>query len=450
MTMTVKMLIRPRAATLELGALTRLLSAAWYPRVFQLAGLVTFALILYFSFAGNPHGELNFATVFTWRLWWALLPLSLFLVGKFWCAICPLATLSDLAQKFSPIVRVTPRFLREHGAWVMLALFVALSWAHSIFDIHNTPWITGVVFIALALGAILLALRYEQRAFCRFVCPVGLMSGLYAMLSPLGLRANGNVCRAGCATQSCRAAPNCKLYEYPRTMDSNRYCVLCGDCVSACLHDSLKMILRAPTREVAEIRKPVVGEAFFAVLLLGLVFVEIVRMTPLYPAFMQRALVLTPIDNYSLIYSLALAALLIAISALAIFVSWVASSNWKPNLARFSYGFIPLAFAAHLGTNLFELSAEGTRSIKVVINNLNLPFLLFDLPPKVRGAIYDTDPMLMMAQYAMVALGLLASLIAIYRIARRTQTRALPYVAFAMAAAIVYLAVYSLPMKPGC
>lgn len=448
--MTVKMLIRPRAATIELNAVTRFLSARWYPGIFQFVALITFALILYFSFMGNPHGELNFATVLTWRLWWALLPLSLFFLGKLWCAMCPLATLGDLAQKISPLKRVMPRFLREQGAWVMTGLFVTLSWAHAVFDIHNTPWITGVVFIALALGVIGLALRYEHRAFCRFVCPVGLMSGLYAMLSPLGLRANASACRSGCANQSCRAAANCKLYEYPRTLDSNRYCVMCGDCVSACPYDSPKMILRAPTREIAEIHKPVLGEAVFATLLFGLVFVEIIRMTPLYPAFMQRALAFTQIDNYALVYSLALAVLSLVLGSVAIFVSRATSSNWKWSLGQFSYGFLPLAFAAHLGTNLFELSAEGTRSIQVVINNLNLPLALFDLPAKVRGAIYDIDPMLMMAQYALIALGLIATLIAIQRIARRTQTRALPYALFSIAAALIYLAAYSLPMKPGC
>lgn len=448
--MTVKMLIRPRVATIELNAMTRLLSARGYPGLFQLVGLITFALIIFFSFMGNPHGELNFATVFTWRLWWALLPLSLFLFGKLWCAICPLATLGDLAQKISPLKRVLPRFLREQGAWIMTGLFVALSWAHAVFDIHNTPWMTGVVFIALALGAIGLAVRYEHRAFCRFVCPVGLMSGLYAMLSPLGLRANASTCRSGCANQSCRAAANCKLYEYPRTMDSNRYCVLCGDCVSSCPHDSPGIILRAPTREIAEIRKPQFGEAVFATLLLGLIFVEIIRMTPVYPAFMQRALAFIPIDNYPVVYSFALALLLLVLGSVAIFVSRATSSNWKWSLAQYSYGFLPLAFAAHLGTNLFELSAEGTRSVQVVINNLYLPLALFELPAKVRGAIYETDPMLMMIQSALIVLGLIASLVATYRISRRTQTRALPYAAFSIAAALIYLFAYNLPMKPGC
>lgn len=444
------MLAQSRVKTIELGALTRVLSARWYPLLFQIAGLGVFGLILYFAFAGNPHGELNFATVFTWRLWWALLPISLFLAGKVWCAICPLAVLSDLTQKLSPIKRVTPRFLREHGASVMVVLFVTLSWAHAIFDIHGTPWITGVVFIGLGTGAVLLALRYEHRAFCRFVCPVGMMSGVYAMLSPLALRAKGTVCRAGCAGQTCRAAPNCRLYEYPRTMDSNRYCVLCGDCVDACPHGSPQMVWRAPTSEIAEIGKPIWGEAVFAILLLALVLVEIIRMTPLYPAYMQRALVFTQIDNYMLIYTLSLAALLLAVTLVAIIAARVSAKSWKTSLTRFSYALIPLAFTAHLGTNFYELAVEGTRSVQVVINNLNLPLVLFDLPPKVRGSIYDSDPMLMMLQYALIALGLAASLIAIHRIARQTKTHGLPYAAMAIAVGFLYFAAYSLPMKPGC
>ncbi len=447
--MTVKWLAHPRAMV-ELRALTRLLGAWWYPRVFQIAALVALAFIFYFAFTGNPHGENNLATVLTWRVWWALLPLSLLLFGKLWCAICPLAVLSDLTQKFAPLRRVTPRWLREHGAWVMLILFVTLSWAHAIFDIHGTPWLTGVVFIALALGAILLALRYEQRAFCRFVCPVGLMSGLYAMTSPLALRARANVCRVQCANQVCRASAMCKLYEYPRTLDSNRYCVLCGDCIGACPHAAPQMVWRAPTREISEIRKPVFAEAVFAILLLGLVLTEIIRMTPLYPAFMQRALRLTQIDNYALIYTLALAGMLNLLVMFAFLAARIASPNWRGNLARFAYALIPLALGAHLGTNAFEISAEGTRSVQTIINNLNLPLILFDLPPKVRGAIYTMDPAVMTLQYALVALGLLATLVAVRRIARQTQTRALPYTAFALIVAAFYFAVYALPMKPGC
>ncbi len=444
-------LAQSRAKTIEIGALTRVLSAQWYPTLFQIIGLVLFGLILYFAFTGNPHGELNFATVFTWRLWWALLPLSLFLFGKIWCAICPLAVLSDLTRILSPIRRVTPRFLREHGASVMAALFVTLSWAHAVFDIHGTPWITGVVFVGLGLAAILLAVRFHHRAFCRFACPVGLMSGMYAMLSPLALRANGDDCDAGCdKNRTCRAAPICKLYEYPRTMDSNRNCVLCGDCVDACAHGSPQMIWRTPTSEIAEIRKPIWSEAVFAFLLVGLVLVEIFRMTPLYPAYMQIALAATRIDNYVLIYTVSFAALLFVLTMAAMIAARATTHDWKMSFTRFSYAFIPLAFTAHLGTNLYELAIEGTRSIQVAINNLNLRLVLFDLPPQVRGSIYDSDPTLMLVHYALIALGLIASLIAIHRIARQTQTRGLPYAAVAVAIGLLYLAVYSLPMKPGC
>jgi polyferredoxin len=448
--MTARTLAQSRAKATELGALTRVLSAQWYPALFQTVGLGVFGLILYFAFAGNPHGELNFATVLTWRLWWALLPLSLFLVGKAWCAICPLAVLSDLTRKVSPIKRVTPRFLREHGASVMAGLFVTLSWAHAVFDIHGTPWLTGVIFIGLALGAILLAVRYHHRTFCRFACPVGLMNGMYAMLSPLALRVDDEVCDLGCENRPCRAASNCKLYEYPRTMDSNRNCVLCGDCVDPCSPRSPQMVWRTPTSEIAEIRKPVWGEAVFAILLLGLVLIEIVRMTPLYPAFMQGALLVTRIDNYILVYTLSFAVLLFLLALLAIVAARVSAQNWKDNLSRFSYAFIPLAFTAHFGTNLYELTIEGTRSIQVVINNLDPRLVLFELPPLVRGSIYAYDPALMIVQYAILTLGLIASLVAIRRIARRTQTRGLPYAAIAVAIGLLFFVVYALPLKPGC
>ncbi|MBI3912693.1 MAG: hypothetical protein HY327_00645 [Chloroflexi bacterium] len=240
------------------------------------------------------------------------------------------------------------------------------------------------------------------------------------------------------------------MFEYPRTLDSNRYCVLCGDCLHACLHDSPQMIWRAPASELAEIRKPVFAEAVFVILLLGLVIAEVVRMTPLYPALMERALLTTNVDNYALVYTLLFAALLSGLVGLALLAARTATRDWRAALSRFAYAFVPLGLGAHVGVNFFELAAEGTRSIQTVIDNLRVPLTLFDLPPKVRGSIYSSDPVLMLWQFAALALGLIATLWLIRRIARQTQTRALPLATFAVFVAAAFAALYALPMKPGC
>lgn len=440
----------PSTPPITFNAATRLLRSRVYPLAFQIIASLAFVLILWFAFTGNPHGELNLGTVLSWRLWWALLPLSFFAVGKAWCAVCPLALLSDLTHRVSPVTAVMPRWLREHGAWVMAGAFLLLSWAHAIFDIHGSPLLTGFIFLGLGLSAVVLAVRYERRAFCRFVCPIGMMGGMYALTSPVTLRASESACRAGCGKKSCVVAPSCKLYEYPRTLDSNRYCVLCGDCVKECEHNSPRPVLRAPTSELAEIRKPVFAEAVFVILLVGMILSEVVRKTPLYPRLMQSLLEWSPLQDYAVVYSFSLVVLLAALLALAFGVARWSAPAWKPNFARFGYAFIPLALSGHLGINFYELYTGGTRSVQTVIDNLQIPLQLFEMPPMVRGAIYNYIPELMAVQYAVLLLGLAATLIAIWRVGRKTQVRRTPYMLFAGAVAGLFLAVYAFPMKPGC
>jgi hypothetical protein len=441
---------RSSSYSFTLDPATRFLRSRAYPLAFQAIASIAFLLILWFAFTGNPHGELNFGTVLSWRLWWALLPLSFFAFGKAWCAICPLALLSDLTNRLSPITRVMPRWLREHGAWVMAGAFLALSWAHAIFDIHGSPLLTGFIFVGLGVSAVVLAVRYERRAFCRFVCPIGLMGGMYALTSPLALRANESACRTGCGKKSCVVAPDCKLYEYPRTLDSNRYCVLCGDCVKDCEHNSPRLILRAPTSELAEIRKPVFAEAVFVILLVGMILSEVIRKTPLYPRIMQTALEWSPFQDYTVNYSLMLLLLLSAFVAIAFGIARWSAPAWKPNLARFGYAFVPLALSGHLGINFYELYTGATRSIQTLIDNLQIPLQLFDMPPMVRGAIYSYMPELMAAQYLVLILGFGATMLAIWRLGKKTRASTKPYMLFASAIAALFFAIYAFPMKPGC
>lgn len=44
---------------------------------------------------------------------------------------------------------------------------------------------------------------YERRFWCRYLCPIGGMNGLFGKLSILELRAQQGVCAASCQTYQC-------------------------------------------------------------------------------------------------------------------------------------------------------------------------------------------------------------------------------------------------------
>lgn len=88
----------------------KVLKSRWYPALFQLITASAFILIMFELLAGPSSAHDNFGTALTWVLWWPLIPIIFVFLGRFWCAICPFGTLSDLVQKFWVINAPFPNF----------------------------------------------------------------------------------------------------------------------------------------------------------------------------------------------------------------------------------------------------------------------------------------------------------------------------------------------------
>ena len=197
-----------------------------------------------------------------------------------------------------------------------------------------------------------MSLFFERRAFCSHLCFLGGLSGNYSMTSSLAFRANIDNCKKvgckdlWCANGSERAAA-CPLYETPRTMDSNRDCNMCGNCVKSCPHGSLRLEVRKPTSEFWNIRKPRLDVAFLAIVLVGVVIVQNLTMLGMYPTILEHVAMFTGTDNvnvnFTVVFAIAMVAPIAASGCRELrLASRLSGGSMLRDFTIFGYALIPL------------------------------------------------------------------------------------------------------------
>lgn len=188
--------------------------------------------------------------------------------GRFICGfLCPFGLVQDLLYKipFVKKIRLLPgeRFLR-YFRFIILLIFVILL---PLFVIDITglgqPWFCkficpagslegGIPLVLLnsamrgAAGFIfrwklfillvtILASIIIYRPFCRYVCPLGAVYGLFNKFSLYQIYVDEEKCtKCGACQKSCKL--DIKIYENPSSMD----CIRCGECISRCPHNALE------------------------------------------------------------------------------------------------------------------------------------------------------------------------------------------------------------------
>ena len=197
-----------------------------------------------------------------WAWWWPLILLSYPLVGRLWCAICPFMVWGQIAQKLTPWRKKSwPHGdMDRWGAPVLAAGFAVILVWEEVWNLENTAWLSSCLLLLITAGAVVGSLLFEKRFWCRYLCPVGGMNGLFAKLSILELRAESGTCSGSCSSYACfkggaadgegLETNGCPLGSHPAHLSDNRNCVLCMSCVQACPNRSPQLRLRPPAADL--------------------------------------------------------------------------------------------------------------------------------------------------------------------------------------------------------
>ncbi|MEG4804994.1 sigma 54-interacting transcriptional regulator [Microcoleus sp. ARI1-B5] len=267
------------------------LRSDWYPeRVNYWFTTWVFAVVVITLFVAPQDRQHNFALNIFWAWWWPLILLLFPIVGRLWCAFCPFMIYGEIVQKLS--LKIFPRTLNKWprqqaekwGGWFLFGLFTLIFLWEELWNLENTAYLSSCLLLLITAGAVIFSLIFERRFWCRYLCPIGGMNGLFAKLSIIELRAQQGTCAAECSTYHCYkggegfgeglTTNGCPVYSHPAQLTDNKDCVLCMTCLKACPHRSVELNLRPPGIELWTTHVPHSYEVALLFLLLGGIYLH--------------------------------------------------------------------------------------------------------------------------------------------------------------------------------
>ncbi|MBE9006549.1 sigma 54-interacting transcriptional regulator [Fortiea sp. LEGE XX443] len=375
--------------------LRRFLRSDWWPdRINYGFTVVAFAMIVGVLFIGPQTRDRNFALNLFWAWWWPFSLLIFPFLGRVWCAVCPFMIYGEITQKLSLWLfpRQLKRWPREKaekwGGWFVFGLFTLIFLWEELWNLENTAYLSACLLLLITAGAMIFSALFERRFWCRYLCPIGGMNGLFAKLSMTELRAQQGICSATCTTYQCykggaekgegMETNGCPLYSHPAQLEDNRDCVLCMTCLKACPHRSVEFNLRPPGIELWTTHVPRKYEVALLFLLLGGVYLH---RLPELQSWLGLKLDLTQFWQH-LGFSLLVLLIPAAFTWTAYGLIQLFHVQRKPKpFIELAYGYLPLVLGGNLAHYLRLGLTEGGRILPVTLatfglNGEQLPILV--------------------------------------------------------------------------
>ena len=428
-------------------------------------------VVVWLGLGDVQDGGVNLATKLTWTIWWAGVIFTFVLLGRVWCVACPFGALNEWTARLAGAARRLPRPFRN--IWWATAMFVLLTWADEQLGVVRSPRVTAWIVLFFAALAVAVGLVFERRSFCRYLCPIGGVIGLYSMTAPVELRPRAAAPCAADRDKPCyrgnAAMSGCPMFEFPGALDRNNYCTLCAQCVTVCNHGNLALRVRAWGKDLWAATRRTLDEAYLAVVLVGLTLLVTAQMLSAWPGWVSALArhlptavrsSLRPVTYLGLVESVLLLGGALVVGPLLVLGSAALADRLagsrlglRRTFVVFGYVLVPVGLAMHLAHNLAHLLLEGGGIVPAVQRAVALytPFSLGTAD--WRAAPLAPEPVVALLQVAIVVAFFGLSLVAGHRLALRTYPDArtasrafLPMAGIALVFTLVGLVVLSLPM----
>ena len=444
--------------------LKRLLQWRGLQPALMLVMLFGFVLAVMTGLWGTPVGSSNFAIVFVWIVWWAVLKIVLVpLGGRLWCLMCPIPAPGEWLQRRGIVAKSDKKPLtlakkwprKLDNAWLQnTGLLIVTAFSPIILTV---PSVTGVVLLLFIVMAVALSLVFERRAFCRYICPVGGFIGLYSLCAPVELRVkDGEVCRRHpekeCYLGSAEGH-GCPWMVKPWSLQRNAHCGLCTECVKTCPKDNVAVNLRPFGSDLFVRTGKGLDEAYTALIMLtGALVYSAIFLGPW--AWLKEWSDSASIPGRASYAAAFFALNLLVVPGLFLLATWLSRAlgsargvSLKESFISRSYALVPMGLSMWIAFSLAFLFVNGSYAISVISDPFGWGWDLFGTRS------YPQTPMLVgvlpLLQVAVLVAGLVFSIHVAHRIGQehsagngRAILGLVPIAAFLTGVTIVFIRLY--------
>ncbi|HEY6585850.1 MAG TPA: 4Fe-4S binding protein [Candidatus Methanoperedens sp.] len=329
-------------------------------------------IIIYFGLSSEPdlrfHGGIPFATTMIWDLWHPLLAFTIIIVGRLWCFACPIGAIGEWTQSVFSLKRKYPEKYRN--LWIAVILFLIIfAGERHLFQFTRNPPNTAYLLLFFTGLAVVMGAVYEKRSFCRYICPIGLVLGLFSMLSGIELRCKSKKTCQDHDIKECiigtEAGKACPVAEFPQTMERNNQCIMCMECVKSCSKGNIRISPRIPGADIINSKKTHLDEAYLVhgiiIIFLFVMGMERLEFRNVIINFVKSTLPVDSVTFLDLYWRNMWAVIIFILITLGasglMYLSTKATfgKNAKQKFIELSYAFIPLGLSVYLAENTFRL-----------------------------------------------------------------------------------------------
>lgn len=410
----------------------------YFKFLFQFPMFCVFCFIIYAGIFG--HGVINIAPILTWTIWWTGLIFLILFFGKAWCFVCPWDFVATCFQHLKPFgVKQKPFTMGLKGPknlnniYLATGFFVVLTWFELGYKVTSSPRATAIMAIMMVFLAVVSALIFEKRWFCKHACLVGRIQGLYAMFAPVEIRAeNLSVCGM-CKTKDCYTGNDkgnaCPTKLTIPQITENTYCILCTECIKSCPHDNIAINVRPFATDLKRFKRVKTDEAWLALILLVLTSFHGITMTPMWDSLTGTSIVGTIQDTLNIGRLGAFTVGMIGFNGILLaFYYFIALATYlivkdksvpiKRIFCYYAYSILPVALFYHLAHNVMHIFMEGTMVVPLLSDPLGQGKNIFGTATWQIGSLLS-DQVIWISQVALVVIGHIFGIIIAHYVSRK-------------------------------